>query len=776
MSDNPLYQDTDEEHVAINKIYSPAVSEAKDQEVENAVFHRYHSIMQPAFSDPLQQDREEELETGTTFVPRSVKPFPPSAKKTHRSVSSWIEVKKEDSSYLKDQNFVMSDSSHESETDVGTEVNMFESQVVDDFYELCGGLVEGTPDRDAVSHSHYPQAPAAALVTAPPPPLCEAQETEGTSNEKSMDEDNWDIWVSIPYPTRHSLQCVCLSDVLLWIVDSRGRVFCTNTATSRGRDWQQIKKPMQHVASSSSGRVVWGTYHQNAYVRSGIGMSLSGNLWKNITRSTSLAHKIKTLSVEENAVWAITVDNRILFRKGVDEKNPEGKVWQEVSYGTNFSFISCCKDTVWALNATGNVFVRDSISPASPSGKKWIDLKTPKMTVVSLTTDGVVWGINEQGSLGFRTGVNLTKPGGRGPWWEVVLNTSDTPATPHQSMWHVMSMDGSRRLTSAVSSLVTLPHQHQNTTLSASSKAGVVVLENGSTLNGCWRMTTGYHYTPACKAGAFQSNMWSRVAAGGTGLWFVRNDGDLYCLSPGDMLKKIEVPSSVELIAASPNCMWVISKDMVWSRQGMSAECPDGISFDYIELSTLLHDKKLRSVACGKKVAWGIDSSGVPHFRFGVHAREPGTGMSPAWVPVEDQPGPLFQIAVSPDDWLVWACDENYNVYARHGVTVDFPVGRKWVSIPSQAMRELAATSDRIYGLTPSGELMCRYGISKNNVQGSFWRRMPGKYEHITTGEFGELWTLDDKGQVWKQEWKVIRVCTEEFDRTINDPETWEFL
>ena len=262
-------------------------------------------------------------------------------------------------------------------------------------------------------------------------------------------------------------------------------------------------------------------------------------------------------------------------------------------------------------------------------------------------------------------------------------------------------------------------------------------------------------------------------------MWFVRSDGDLYCLSPGSKLKRVEVPSNVELIAASPNCMWVISKDMVWSRQGMTADLPEGISFDYIELSTLLHDKKLRSVACGKKVAWGIDSSGVPHFRFGVHAREPGTGMSPAWVPIEDHPGPLLHIAVCPDDWMVWACDEAHNVYVRGGVTVDFPVGKTWIQIPKQKIKELAATSDRMYGLSPSGELMCRYGISENNVLGSFWRKMPGKYEHIATGMYGELWTLDSKGQVWKQEWKVITVSDMHNDFEANvtgNSEAWEFV
>ena len=785
--DNPLYQDADEDNHTLG--IEEVITSPQDSGPAHPISQ--HCVLQPALSDPLQN--EETLETGTNSdrsrhitLPESfavTTRFPSrrhdniSTQKVNRGVTSWIDISEKDTCYSREHNFDASDSSHDSEAESVTEASVTDSQVADDFYQLCGALVKTTdePQQYPVSENLFSQASISdsnSLNQASR--LCEAQ--EGESNEKVSEEQSMDIWMSVSLPSRHSLQCISLSDMLLWAVDSRNQVFYTTTS-NRGRIWQRIKKAMQQVASSPSGHVVWSIYHQNAYVRLGIGMNAAGSMWKNVTKNTSLAHKIKQLSVEENGVWAVAVDNRVLFRKGVDERNPEGKVWQEVSYGMNFSYIACCKSAAWALNHHGKVFVRDGITPSTPSGKKWLEIKSPSMVTVSIITNGVVWGINEEGSVGFRTGINPGKPGGRGPWWEVMITSDSQAISPLHSLWHAMGADG--MLSSAVSSLVSLPHQHQVTMVSASSKSGVVVLESGHRLYGCWRMATGYHYTPACKEGVFQFNMWSHVAAGGTSLWFVRNDGDLYCLSPGSELKRIEVPSNVELITASPNCMWVISKDMVWSRQGMTVDLPEGISFDYIELSTLLHDKKLRSVACGKKVAWGIDSSGVPHFRFGVHAREPGTGMSPAWVPIEDHPGPLLQIAVCPDDWMVWACDEEYNVYVRGGVTIDFPVGKNWVRIPKQKIKELAATSDRMYGLSPSGELMCRYGVSKNNVLGNFWRKMPGKYEHITTGMFGELWTLDGKGQVWKQEWKVITVSDmhTDFDpSTTGDSEAWEFV
>ena len=792
ITDNPLYQYTDEELTSdISEEQSTASTDYSREEEKHLLgsqLVKQHSLLQPAMSDPLQD--EENLQTGTasarkpqwlnTTQPHRVR-HQPQAHNNRHTITSWIEVNKKEAFYEKEQHplFEASDSSHESEhcnEDEGgggstTGVDMSESMVVEDFYQLCGDLVENTAPSSLQPAALTPLEESGP-TSLPARLLCECEEPEIVASvDRNMDEETWDSWFNVRYPGLSSLRCVCLSDQVLWVVTTRGKVYYTR-ANAYGRDWEHIKKTMQQVASSPSGKIVWGTYHQNAYVRLGIGMNAAGSHWKNITKSTSLAHKIKYLAVDENGVWAITVDGYVLFRREVSEVCPEGKVWKEIGDGkSNFASISCCNGVVWGITCNNKVLFRDGISPSSPSGTKWSELKSTRMAAVSLTSDGTAWGITEDGAAGFRTGVSPSKPGGRGPWWEVTVERQSHASSPISSLLQVISADGHRI---SVASLVSLPTtHHQSIVISASSKGGVVILEAGSKLYWCKKMITGYHYTPACKDDMFRFNTWSRVAVGRTATWFVKNDGGLYCLTPGGILKHVEVPATAELISASSNCLWVISKHMVWSRQGMTAEVPEGFSFDYIELSTLLHDTKLQSVACGKKVAWAVDTSGVPHFRFGVHAREPGTGMSPAWVPVEDKPAPLLHMAVCGDDWLVWACDENYNVYAREGVTVDFPVGRKWRAIPKLKIKELAATCDRMYGLTPEGELYCRQGISEKNIVGNFWRKLPGNYEHIATGQFGELFTLDGRGQVWKQEWRVVKISTEP---TESDPDAWEVL
>ena len=796
LSDNPLYQDETSDT-------SPAVSQPSSRS-QTAVGELSTAASHPAsHKPPPRQFPMESLGSSATcsyssewssslesniyrtssykYHPKLQAALRQSTVKSGTSVAaSRVEassIRAEASREMREGSVDFSDSSHESDG----QPSMFDSVVEPDYYKLCGTLVQKS--------SRTPSGPgvaSAGRLAADFPPLREHSDSLDSLLEQQQEEPSpgADIWVPVPHPSRNPLQSVCMSEQLLWVVDSRGTVYHTTTE-SKGRDWQGTEKPMNEIASSPSGKIVWGIFRQNAYARLGIGMNPAGRVWRNVTKNTPLAHKIKQIAADETGVWAIRTDGQVLFRKGVSEIAPHGKVWQEVGHPAAFSFVACCNNIIWAINASGKVFIREGITPSSPSGKKWLDVKTPKLQAASITTSGVVWGVVQDNQLGFRCGVSQSRPTGKGPWWEVIIGALTHPSSPYNSLWQVMSTEGSQLLAS-VSSLIATPSPHTQNKLmavAASAKIGVCVLEAGSMLHACWRSATGYHYTHACKDGVFQLTPWKNMAVGSTGLWLVREDDqELYCLTAQDKLLRIECASSVDLMSASPTSLWVVSKDQVWSRQGMTAELPEGISWDYIELSTQLHDKKLRYIACGKRAVWCIDSNGVPYFRFGVHAREPGTGMSPAWVPVEENPNPFIQITVSPDDWLVWACDENFNVYARTGVTQDFPVGTSWQLVESERGKEVRATQGKVYALTPGGELLCRYGISEGNVQGNYWRRMPGKYVHIALGPLGSLWTLDEKGGVWKQEWRGLVVSQQpessrdELEMSLVLDQTWEVV
>lgn len=585
--------------------------------------------------------------------------------------------------------------------------------------------------------------------------------TAASGRESSPDPDA-DIWVTVPHPCRGQVQSICLSDHLLWLVDSRNLVYCTEINT-KGKKWELIKHQMQVISSSPSGGVVWGTYRQNAYVRQGVNeLNKLGNVWMNMTKGTSLVQKVKSVCADEDGVWAVKTDGQIIFRKGVSPTMPQGRVWVEVGRAAGFISVAARSGVVWATNASGRLFYRDGVTEQNPSGRKWTEMKAPPLEAVCMTQGNIAWIIDGEGKMGFRGGVSRGQPTGKNPWWEVTVSTtlSHSSLLPFNSLWQVMTSEGSQFL-SSVSSLIHthLPGHHKLLAVSASTKAGVCVLESGSKLHACWRSTTGYHYSSASKDGVFQLTTWTMFGSGSTGLWVVRDDGELYCVTPQDKFVRIECASTVQMMAVSSTALWVIANNQLWSRQGMTATLPEGISWDYIELSPMLHQRKLKHIVCGKRAVWAVDGSGVPHFRFGVHSREPGTGMSPAWVPVDDLSHPLQQITVSNNDWLVWAIDDNCNSYARTGVTPDFPVGTAWDVVPGQPVKQLCAHGRKVYALTPSGNLLCRYGITETNVNGNYWRQLPGNFVQITIGHGGVLLGLDSKGSILKQQCRTLTVA-----------------
>ena len=628
-----------------------------------------------------------------------------------------------------------------------------ESQVGADWFRLCGSQV---------LHSQMIQQQKRQLDSSPPSLVYDSdQDFEPNLAEETELSPTANIWVPISLPSQHNLQCVCLSDKLLWGIDSVGSVYCMTMDTPHGQNqlWRNVKGNMHQISSSSSGSNVWGVYGHNAYVRLGIGMSPQGNLWRNVTSNTHYAHKIKQIAADETVVWAISTNGKILFRRDVGQPYPEGKAWQEVGHDSestqeNFVFVACCRNIVWAVTTSGKVLCRSGISYHMPSGRKWKKVKVPKLVSISITSGGMVWGVSEDNSTGFRCGVSASKPSGKGPWWEICIDALNTAP--------VVSHDGISIFETVSSFVDSLPLLGLNNFLSvsASSVLGVVVLDQkGRHLHTCRRTVTGFHYTPASNSDQFQSVSWSKIAAGSTALWLTTSiDGELYCLTPDETLIRVECPDKVDQIAASPLCMWIMSKDGIWSRQMLSTKDPEGITFDRIELSAELQCTQLRHIACGEHSAWAIDCNGAPHFQFGIQPQESGI-MSPAWIPLEDNLHPLKRITVSPNDCLVWACDENHNVYARVGVTTGFPVGQKWELIPGERAKELCAENSKIYALTQNGKLICRFGISQNNVQGNYWRKMPGRFEHITVGESRDVWAVDASGKVWKQDWMVVTVA-----------------
>ncbi len=633
-----------------------------------------------------------------------------------------------------------------------------ESVIASDYYSLVDQLANQTND-DVMEGFGKRRDRAEAFV-----PLVQEEEED----TEELDPPSADCWETIPQPSRHAIQMVCLSSTSLWLVNAKSCLFWSH-ASNKGQNWQGLKKHISHISSSSDGVIVWGVYHHQAYVRRGISdLNAAGSSWFNTTRNASVSRKIKSVSCDNNAVWAITTDGRILFRRGVCEEYPEGKVWIEAKSSNTFIQVSSCGGIVWALDMSGRAYVRENVGDAFPAGTKWRDVKTPHFTAISVLENGLVWGIDVEDRLWFKCGATSFEPEGSGHWFEVTIGSlSKATGTGFvDGMWKVRSTElRSNSFLHSVTSKLVHSTSNKFIALSACNQSGICLLTSDNELHACWNSLTGYHRQPACVDPLFSVSVWKHCASFNNVPWAIREDGELFCFPSGKSLR-VECQDQVRVLSASPAAVWALTQKDIWSRQGICDEIPQGYSWEYIELGSHMQGLKIQQLAIGNNVAWAVDNHGKLHFRFGIHPREPGTGMAPAWIEVPDEQENSLQmsqlvfesIVVSPDDWLVWALDRNGCAYARKGVTSDFPVGRYWELIKSEKIKALAASSCKIFAITANGDVLRRKPITEGLPGGIYWRKLPGKFNVLSTSPSGDLWLIGEKGIIMKQKSKVVMV------------------
>ena len=728
----------------------------------------------PLYEDEkyLFQEEEEEIlgAAATKLTSSEPKNIPDSGAHRSHSISS---------SYSDTIGHPLESGGSNSETDeeMSPKNNTNDSIVAPDFYSLVGKLVgesRQAKETDVLQHQELQSSRVRTGVgfanrgTEYVSPLRRINE----NMEENLDDDlldiqaqSADIWCPVPQPSNNGIQSISLSLTSLWLVDQKRTVYWSNPL-HHGSDWHAMKKHMSQVSTSSNGKVVWGVYHQQAYARSGISdINPAGTTWSNFTRKSHISRHVRAVSCDNNKVWALLTDGKVLCRKGVSENHPDGKMWVEVTPPNSFVQIACCNDVVWALDQSHSAYVREGITHTTPTGSEWKKVQSPSFVSVSVVDTGVVWGIGLNNSrVWFRCGANSLEPGGAGPWWEVSIGTLNNSSTSQDPLWKVMSFERSSSILQSFSSFLSPVSSNQRIlAVTACAETGVCLLTSDNQLHACWKLANGYHYDQICSHPIFNMTIWKNLTTGNLTQWIVRDDGELYCIVSGDGYVHVECQSFIEALASSPSALWVLSKGQIWSRQGISQHLPQGYSWEYIELGSHMQEFVVH-LSIGDKVAWAVDKAGHVHFRFGTHPREPGTGMSPAWIQVDDQSESqiLFgSISVSCDDWLVWGVDVQNFPYVRKGVTPDYPVGNTWELVTGQQVKRIATSCGKVYALSPSGELLCRHGITERNPAGNYWRRLPGNFEEIACNPSGEVWLVDGRGNVKKQRGKLVSVCSD---------------
>lgn len=115
---------------------------------------------------------------------------------------------------------------------------------------------------------------------------------------------------------------------------------------------------------------------------------------------------------ENFSVWAVTIQGRIMFRKGVSQTSPEGECWIHVSVperceGSQISVGPT--GLVWAVTWTGETLIRTGVTRENAMGSSWIVIEPPNpeegLTEVSVGKQ-VVWALSRSNKVWFRKGID----------------------------------------------------------------------------------------------------------------------------------------------------------------------------------------------------------------------------------------------------------------------------------------------------------------------------------------------------------------------------------
>ncbi|KAK4880363.1 hypothetical protein RN001_008509 [Aquatica leii] len=180
--------------------------------------------------------------------------------------------------------------------------------------------------------------------------------------------------------------------MLVWAVTSHNRVMFRTGVTSKspeGAKWNPVSVPpgceINQISVGATGLVWASLLDGRALVRIGVTRdSLSGESWVEL-RGPLDNSRIIQVSVGTCAVWAVTQDKQIWFRKGVkgegagiSEELAAGCGWVEMVGRMSMVSVSA-NDQVWAVGADDRaIYYRMGVTMGDLTGKRWRALHAPQ--------------------------------------------------------------------------------------------------------------------------------------------------------------------------------------------------------------------------------------------------------------------------------------------------------------------------------------------------------------------------------------------------------------
>ena len=178
-----------------------------------------------------------------------------------------------------------------------------------------------------------------------------------------------DSWV----PVSGTFKSISSGEAGVWAVKGDGQVFYRagiSKLNPTGMRWKLISGYFKQVDSGEKG-VVYGIDSQKELrCRSGIQKGLPTGLhWKRIEGS------YKRVTCGYRGCWAITDDNKVLFRMGVTANYCQGSSWVSVTPPKNLMYIESGADGIlWAVTQGGEIWYRKGVDDVHPYGNQWTKL------------------------------------------------------------------------------------------------------------------------------------------------------------------------------------------------------------------------------------------------------------------------------------------------------------------------------------------------------------------------------------------------------------------
>ncbi|WAR18488.1 TCPR2-like protein [Mya arenaria] len=545
-----------------------------------------------------------------------------------------------------------------------------------------------------------------------------------------------------------NIYSLSVSATHVWITDRSTNIFYSSL-TGPGIAWKKPTGNASQISVSPDGNIVWGLY--KGTVSAGTKITAKrpeGMKWVEAVRDVSY------ISVDDTCAWYIKTNHQVMVQIGLSKERPcyKGEI---VDTPHRLKQIVCREGVVWALTEKCLWLYRSGITQDRPQGNDWKTGDSGKenrlFCEIALGEGDIGLALDVLGQVWFVSGVTRDKPKGDNQWWQVPLNSEylmqDSTALD-------MLKSFSRKF-----------DPQQLTTLITSQTGGLLSGQGGvwvcpeykNVLHVCRGSVEGQQWREAHPDSLAMSS-WKLVEASNVMLnnshvWAMQPNGDIFAFtSDGQNCTCIEAPRSdrdplnpvtLVCLSACTQAIWALnSEGQVYIRTGVSTTEPRGSGWAKLDLAQL------------------VDSDGRVFHRIGVRAPSE-LSLNAAWLPVDNGGTVFTQIVSGQQDWKVWALDNRRQVFVRDKVTAEMPIGRKWIHVSA---KQISMSNNFVWALNHAGELLCRYGITQDNITGEFWKKIPGNFSYISATPTDTVWAITKEGQ-------LVRRFTRYIMRTSKDQE-----